>query len=231
MNDNINISVKDNSYINNNDYSIEFNPDNITKIKKDYEDFNNKYKVVSEISKKYDDRISLLFCISILFATISCIAFIIIDIISDGKLSKIIPIEYFVIGIFFIGLTILSIGIYFSIKEKNLYSNFFKNNTVFRNIQNIDTGIFLTDFINNASVNKEVRIKRKAEKNKDYKSHYTFKFYIDDKKLFKFKCLCNDVTFTDTNIIKIKDKIEQNNDIGEITYFISMELPNSLKNI
>ena len=54
---------------------------------------------------------------------------------------------------------------------------------------------------------------------------------IDDKKLFKFKCLCNDVTFTDTNIIKIKDKIEQNNDIGEITYFISMELPNSLKNI
>lgn len=198
MNDNINISVKDNSYINNNDYSIEFNPDNITKIKKDYEDFNNKYKVVSEISKKYDDRQDLLYCISILFAAISCIAFIIIDIISDGKLSKIIPIEYFVIGIFFIGLTILSIGIYFSIKEKNL---------------------------------KEVRIKRKAEKNKGYKSHYTFKFYIDDKKLFKFKCLCNDVTFTDTNIIKIKDKIEQNNDIGEITYFISMELPNSLKNI
>lgn len=231
MNDNINISVKDNSYINNNDYSIEFNPDNITKIKKDYEDFNNKYKVVSEISKKYDDRQDLLYCISILFAAISCIAFIIIDIISDGKLSKIIPIEYFVIGIFFIGLTILSIGIYFSIKEKNLYDNFFKTNTVFSNSKNIDTGIFLTDFINNASVNKEVRIKRKAEKNKGYKSHYTFKFYIDDKKLFKFKYLCNDVTFTDTNIIKIKDKIEQNNDIGEITYFISMELPNSLKNI
>ena len=74
MNDNINISVKDNSYINNNDYSIEFNPDNITKIKKDYEDFNNKYKVVSEISKKYDDRQDLLYCISILFAAISCIA-------------------------------------------------------------------------------------------------------------------------------------------------------------
>lgn len=231
MNDNINISVKDSQYKNNNDYSIEFNPDNITKIKKDYEDFNNKYKVVSEISKKYDDRISLLFCISILFAAISCIAFIIIDTISDGKLSKIIPIEYFVIGIFLMSITIISIGIYLSIKETNLYSNFFKNNTVFRNIQNIDTGIFLTDFINNASVNKEVRIKRKAKKNKDYKSHYTFKFYIDDKKLFKFKCLCNDVTFTDTNVIKIKDKIEQNNDIGEITYFISMELPNSLKNI
>lgn len=231
MNDNINISVKDSQYKNNNDYSIEFNPDNITKIKKDYEDFNNKYKVVSEISKKYDDRISLLFCISILFAAISCIAFIIIDTISDGKLSKIIPIEYFAIGIFLMGITIISICIYLSIKETNLYSNFFKNNTVFRNIQNIDTGIFLTDFINNASVNKEVRIKRKAEKNKGYKSHYTFKFYIDDKKLFKFKCLCNDVTFTDTNIIKIKDKIEQNNDIGEITYFISMELPNSLKNI
>ena len=102
MNDNINISVKDNSYINNNDYSIEFNPDNITKIKKDYEDFNNKYKIVSKISKKYDDRQGLLYCISILFAAISCIVFIIIDIISDGKLSKIIPIEYFVIGIFFI---------------------------------------------------------------------------------------------------------------------------------
>lgn len=231
MNDNINISVKDSQYKNNNDYSIEFNPDNITKIKKDYEDFNNKYKVVSEISKKYDDRISLLFCISILFAAISCIAFIIIDTISDGKLSKIIPIEYFVIGIFLMGITIISIGIYLSIKETNLYSNFFKNNTVFRNIKNIDTGIFLTDFINNASVNKEVRIKRKAEKNKGYKSHYTFKFYIDDKKLFKFKYLCNDVTFTDTNVIKIKDKIEQNNDIGKITYFISMELPNSLKNI
>lgn len=164
MNDNINISVKDNSYINNNDYSIEFNPDNITKIKKDYEDFNNKYKIVSKISKKYDDRQGLLYCISILFAAISCIVFIIIDIISDGKLSKIIPIEYFVIGIFFIGLTILSIGIYFSIKEKNLYDNFFKTNTVFSNSKNIDTGIFLTDFINNASVNKEVRIKRKAEK-------------------------------------------------------------------
>lgn len=231
MNDNINISVKDSQYINNNDYSIEFNPDNITKIKKDYEEFNNKYKVVSEISKKYDDRISLLFCISILFAAISCIAFIIIDTISDGKLSKIIPIEYFVIGIFLMGITIISIGIYLSIKEKNLYDNFFKTNTVFRNIKNIDTGIFLTDFINNASVNKEVRIKRKAEKNKGYKSHYTFKFYIDDKKLFKFKYLCNDVTFTDTNVIKFKDKIEQNNDIGEITYFISMELPNSLKNI
>lgn len=51
MNNNINISVKDSKYINNNDYSIEFNPDNIIKIKKDYEDFNNKYKVVSEISK------------------------------------------------------------------------------------------------------------------------------------------------------------------------------------
>lgn len=81
MNDNINISVKDNSYINNNDYSIEFNPDNITKIKKDYEDFNNKYKIVSKISKKYDDRQGLLYCISILFAAISCIVFIIIDII------------------------------------------------------------------------------------------------------------------------------------------------------
>ncbi|MCB7108871.1 hypothetical protein [Agathobacter rectalis] len=126
MNDNINISVKDSQYKNNNDYSIEFNPDNITKIKKDYEDFNNKYKVVSEISKKYDDRISLLFCISILFAAISCIAFIIIDTISDGKLSKIIPIEYFVIGIFFIGLTILSIGIYFSIKEKTYMIIFLK---------------------------------------------------------------------------------------------------------
>jgi hypothetical protein len=231
MNDNINISVKDSQYKNNNDYSIEFNPDNITKIKKDYEDFNNKYKVVSEISKKYDDRISLLFCISILFAAISCIAFIIIDTISDGKLSKIIPIEYFVIGIFLMGITIISIGIYLSIKETNLYSNFFKNNTVFRNIKNIDTGIFLTDFINNASVNKEVRIKRKAEKNKGYKSHYTFKFYIDDKKLFKFKYLCNDVTFTDTNVIKFKDEIKQNDDIDEIAYFISIELPNSLKNI
>jgi hypothetical protein len=231
MNDNINISVKDSQYINNNDYSIEFNPDNITKIKKDYEEFNNKYKVVSEISKKYDDRISLLFCISILFAAISCIAFIIIDTISDGKLSKIIPIEYFVIGIFLMGITIISIGIYLSIKEKNLYDNFFKTNTVFRNIKNIDTGIFLTDFINNASVNKEVRIKRKAEKNKGYKSHYTFKFYIDDKKLFKFKYLCNDVTFTDTNVIKFKDEIKQNDDIGEIAYFISIELPNSLKNI
>lgn len=231
MNNNINISVKDNSYKNHNDYSIEFNPENITKIKKDYDDFNNKYKIVNKISKKYDDRISLLYCIGILFAVISCIAFTIIDTISDGKLSKIIPIEYFVIGIFLMGIIIISIGIYLSIKEKNLYSNFFKNNTVFRNIKNIDTGIFLTDFINNASVNKEVRIKRKAEKNKGYKSHYTFKFYIDDKKLFKFKYLCNDVTFTDTNVIKFKDKIEQNNDIGKIDYFISIELPNSLKNI
>lgn len=67
MNNNINISVKDNSYINNNDYSIEFNPDNITKIKKDYEDFNNKYKVVSEISKKYDDRQDLLYYIVLVF--------------------------------------------------------------------------------------------------------------------------------------------------------------------
>ena len=49
MNDNINISVKDSQYKNNNDYSIEFNPDNITKIKKDYEDFNNKYKVVNRV--------------------------------------------------------------------------------------------------------------------------------------------------------------------------------------
>lgn len=78
---------------------------------------------------------------------------------------------------------------------------------------------------------KKSELREKLKKNKGYKSHYTFKFYIDDKKLFKFKCLCNDVTFTDTNIIKIKDKIEQNNDIGKITYFISMELPNSLKNI
>jgi uncharacterized protein YjbK len=67
MNDNINISVKDNSYINNNDYSIEFNPDNITKIKKDYEDFNNKYKIVSKISKKYDDRQGLLYYIVLVF--------------------------------------------------------------------------------------------------------------------------------------------------------------------
>lgn len=235
MNNNINMSVKDSQYKNNNDYSIEFNPDNITKIRKDYEDFNNKYKVVSEISKKYDNKKDLLYCISILFAPISSITIIIIDIISNGKLFKIIPTEYLGIGaaivILFISLIIISIGIYFGIKGEKLYNNFFKTNTVFRNIKNIDTGIFLNNFINNASVNKEVRIKRKARKNKGYKSHYTFKFYIDDKKLFKFKCLCNDVTFTDTNIIKIKDKIEQNNDIGEIAYFISMELPNSLKNI